>query len=149
MDYSPPGSLPWNSPGKNTGVGCHFLLQGIFPTPGWDLCLLHCPQTFYFWATREASVHIESFSRSIVSDSLRLMDCSPQAPLSMEFSRQEYWGGWSFPSPEELPSPGIESASLALQADSLQSEPPGKSTFCYIAPILNIGCVQIKCRQGS
>ena len=35
---------PWNSPGKNTGVGCHFLLQGIFPTQGfnpWLLCLLH------------------------------------------------------------------------------------------------------------
>ena len=32
---------PWNFPGKNTGVGCHFLLQGIFPTPGSHLCLLH------------------------------------------------------------------------------------------------------------
>ena len=32
---------PWDSPGKDTGVGCHFLLQGIFPTQGWNLCLLH------------------------------------------------------------------------------------------------------------
>ena len=32
---------PWESPGKNTGVGCHFLLQGIFPTQGSNLCLLH------------------------------------------------------------------------------------------------------------
>ena len=32
---------PWNSPGKNTGVGCHFLLQGIFPSQGSNLCLLH------------------------------------------------------------------------------------------------------------
>ena len=32
---------PWNFPGKNTGVGFHFLLQGIFLTQGWDLCLLH------------------------------------------------------------------------------------------------------------
>ena len=32
---------PWDSPGKNTGVGCHFLLQGIFPTQGSNLCLLH------------------------------------------------------------------------------------------------------------
>ena len=32
---------PWDSPGKNTGVGCHFLLQGIFPTQGLNLCLLH------------------------------------------------------------------------------------------------------------
>ena len=33
---------PWNSPGKNTGAGCHFLLQGIFPTQGSNLGLLHC-----------------------------------------------------------------------------------------------------------
>ena len=32
---------PWDSPGKNTGVGCHFLLQRIFPTQGLNLCLLH------------------------------------------------------------------------------------------------------------
>ena len=32
---------PWDSPGKNTEVGCHFLLQGIFPTQGWNLLLLH------------------------------------------------------------------------------------------------------------
>ena len=34
MDCSLPGSSPWDSPGKNTGVGCHFLLQGVFPTQG-------------------------------------------------------------------------------------------------------------------
>ena len=38
---------PWNSPDKNTGVGCHFLLQGIFPTQGLNLGLLHCRQTHY------------------------------------------------------------------------------------------------------
>ena len=40
----------------------------------------------------------------------------------MEFSRQEYWSGEPFPSPGDLPNPGIESESLALQADSLPSE---------------------------
>ena len=35
---------PWDSPGKNTGVGCHFLLQGIFPTQGLNPCLLRCRQ---------------------------------------------------------------------------------------------------------
>ena len=34
MNHSLPGPCPWNSPGKNTGVGCYFLLQGIFPNPG-------------------------------------------------------------------------------------------------------------------
>ena len=49
-----------------------------------------------------------------------------QAPLSMGFSRQEYSSGESFPSPGDLPNPGIEPGSPALQADSLPSEPPGR-----------------------
>ena len=53
------------------------------------------------------------------------MDCSP---LSIRFSRQEYWSGLSFPSPGDLPNPGIEPGSHALQEDSLPSEPPEKPT---------------------
>ena len=49
-----------------------------------------------------------------------------QAPLSMEFSRQEYWGGLPFPSPGDLTDPGIEPRSPALQADSLLTELQGK-----------------------
>ena len=49
-----------------------------------------------------------------------------QAPLSMEFSRQEYWNGLPFPSPGYLPDPGIELRSSALQADSLPSDAPRK-----------------------
>ena len=49
-----------------------------------------------------------------------------QAPQSMEFSRQEYWSGLPFPSPEDLPNPGIEPGSPTQQADALPSEPPGK-----------------------
>ena len=49
-----------------------------------------------------------------------------QAPLSMEFSKQEYRSGLPFPSPGDLPDPGIEPRTSALQADSLSSEPPGK-----------------------
>ena len=48
-----------------------------------------------------------------------------QAPPSMEFSRQEYWSGLPFPSPGDLPHPGIEPGSPALWADALLSEPPG------------------------
>ena len=44
----------------------------------------------------------------------------------MEFSRPEYWSGLPFPSPGDLPNPGIEPRSPALQADSLLAEPPGK-----------------------
>ena len=49
-----------------------------------------------------------------------------KAPLSIEFSRQEHWSGSLFPTPEDLPDPGIEPVSLALQEDSLSSELPGK-----------------------
>ena len=49
-----------------------------------------------------------------------------QAPPSMGFSRQQYWSGLPFPSPGDLPNPGIETMSPTLQADALTSEPPGK-----------------------
>ena len=49
-----------------------------------------------------------------------------QAPLSMGFYRQEYWSGLPFPSPGDLPDPGIEPGSPALQVDALLSAPPGK-----------------------
>ena len=54
-----------------------------------------------------------------------------QTPLSMGFSRQEYWSGLPFSSPGDLPNPGIEPGSPALQADALPSEQPGKPyTMC-------------------
>ena len=52
-----------------------------------------------------------------------------QALPSMEFSRQEYWSGLPFPSPGDLPDPGIELGSPALQADALPSEPRGKANY--------------------
>ena len=54
-----------------------------------------------------------------------------QAP-PMRFSRQEYWSGVPFPSPEHLPNPGIEPRSPTLQADSLTSEPPGKASLVNV-----------------
>ena len=52
-----------------------------------------------------------------------------QAPLSMGFSRQEYWNGLPFPSPEELSDPGIKPGSSSLQAGSLLSELQGRSLY--------------------
>ena len=70
----------WNSLGKSTGVGCHALLQRIFPTQGSDLGLLHHRQTLHHWATREAHTymcmyiythtHISCFSASIIDKCL-------------------------------------------------------------------------------
>ena len=63
------------------------------------------------------------------------MICIKQAPPSIGFFRQEYWSGLPFPSPGDLPDPGIklgsqiEPRSPALQADALPSKPPGISPY--------------------
>ena len=58
-----PMGCPWDLPGKNTGVGCHFLLQGIFPIQGSNRqlrpCLLHCRRVLYRWATGEALISVD------------------------------------------------------------------------------------------
>ena len=64
----------------------------------------------------------ESVSHSVVSDSAIPWTVAHQALLSMGFSGQEYWSGLSFPSPGDLPNPGTEPRSPALQADSLLYE---------------------------
>ena len=68
-----------------------------------------------------AYMKVISVSHSVVSDSVTPWTGARQAPLSMGFSRQEYWSDWSelpFPSPGDPPDPGIELVSPALQADS-------------------------------
>ena len=113
MDCSLPGSsVHGDSPGKNTGVGCHALLQGIFPTQGSNSGLLHCRQILY-WLSHQGTLN-------------ELMNRWIRAFLSMEFSRQEYWSGLLSPSLGDLPDPGIEPGFPTLHADSLPSEPPGK-----------------------
>ena len=75
-------------------------------------------------------VKVKSFSRV----QLFATPCTVayQAPPSMGFSRQEYWSGLPFPSPGDLPEPGIEWGSPALEADALISEPPGKKPIVYV-----------------
>ena len=65
----------------------------------------------------------ESVSCSVLSDSATVWTGACQVPLSMEFCRQEYWSGLSCPPSGDLPNPGIEPGSPALQAGSLASEP--------------------------
>ena len=92
-----------NLDGERTGTGLMEAIRGSVSVMTCVLCLVaqSCPT---------------------LCDSL---DCD-QAPLSMGFSRQEYWSGLPCPPPGHLPNPGIEPRSPALQADSLLSEPPGK-----------------------
>ena len=76
-----------------------------------------------------------------------------QAPLSVEFSRQECWSGLPFPSQRALSDPRMEPRSLVLQADSLPTEPPGKpilyvSPNLLIHPRLPLGCVCYSSFEG-
>ena len=94
-----------------------------------DWTQVSCTAGIFFtvWTTRESESH------SVLSDSVTPWTVACQAPLSMEFSRQEYWNRLPFPSPKgdlptNLPNPGIEPRSPALQADSLPAEPQGKPT---------------------
>ena len=77
----------------------------------------------------KVKVKLKSLSR--VRLFATLWTIAQQAPQAMGFSRQEYWSELSFPSPGDLPDPGIELRSPALQADALTSEPPGKPLSNY------------------
>ena len=73
---------PWDFPGKNTGVGWHFLLQRIIPTQGLNPHLLHCRWILYCWGTKEACgiyIHVRLFATA--------WTVAHKAPLSMGFPR--------------------------------------------------------------
>ena len=89
-------------------------------------------------------------SHSVVSDAVTPQTAAHQAPLSMEFSRQEYWSGLPFPSPGDIPDPGIKPGSSGLQADSLLSELLGKPEVSVnILLILTLHRKQGKEREGK
>ena len=96
---------PRDSPGKNIGVGCHFLLQRMKEKSESEVAQ-SCPTLATPWTA------------------------AYQAPPSMGFSRQEYLSELPFPSPEDLPDPGIKARYPTLWADALPSKPPGKSLHC-------------------
>ena len=132
MDYSPPSSSVYaDSPGKNIGVGFHALLQGIFLTQGLNprlLCLLHWQADSLPLAPpgKPMKVKVKVKSLSCVRLFATPWAVAYQAPPSMGFSRQEYYSGLPFPSPGDLPDPGIKPWSPAFQSDALTPEPPGK-----------------------
>ena len=82
----------------------------------------YCPQGVYS-ITRKLKVKLLSNVQLFVTP----WAVAYQAPLSMGFSRQEYWSGLPFPSPGDLPDPGIEPGSPTLQADTWPSELQGRS----------------------
>ena len=90
----------WNSPGKNTGVGCHFLLQGIFPAQGLNphlLCLLHCRQVLYTtsatWEVME-SLRVKGDTEvPYLSAGWTVEPFTEMESTGIEPGRQGAWGG--------------------------------------------------------
>ena len=130
---------PWDSPGKNTGVGCHFLLQCMkeksenevpqsCPTFSMD-CILPSSSIHGIFQARVlewGAIDFSSQSHSYFQLFVTPWTVACQALLPMKFSRQEYWSEQPFPSPGDLPNSGIEPQSPAMQVDSLLSETQGK-----------------------
>ena len=102
------------------------------------------------WGVVIGYLCVVSVSRSVMSNSATPWTVVRQAPLSMEFSRQEYWSGLPFPSPGNLPNPEIEPGSPALQADSLQSELPEKpeENHCRLQDVRERS-EQLKCQEPA
>ena len=120
--------LPMEFPDKNTEAGCHFLLQGIFPTQGLNQRLWHL---LHQQADCLPTAPPGKLLLCLVMQSFPTLcdpvDCSlPGFCVHVGFFRQEYWTGLPCPSSGDLPNPGIKPRSPALQADSLPSEPPEK-----------------------
>ena len=105
MNHSLPGPCPWKSQGKNTGVDCHFLLQGIFPTQGLNLGPLHCCQILY---------HL-SHQGNIVTVNLALILKSPVWVCSFVFALQPSSVIYSYHKPGTGVSACYPSAVLEIQ----------------------------------
>ena len=142
---------PWDFPGRSTGVGCHCLLRrsssiyssfnlnSVQPKTN-DSIVINPKMSLTIVIYKVNSLISHSFWISFV---LRCVLCAVllgcvrlfvtpwtvacQSPLSMGFSRQEYWNGLPCPPPEDLPNTGMEPRSPTLQVDSLLSELPGKT----------------------
>ena len=124
---------PWDSPGKNTGVGCHLLLQRIFPTQGSSSLVAQSVKSLP--AMRETPVSFlgqeDPLEKDMVTHSSILawrLQWTEQ-PDGLQFMGSQSWtwlsSAFAF-TPGDLPNPGIKPRSPPLQADSLLSEPPGE-----------------------
>ena len=71
-----------------------------------------------------------------------------QSPQSMEFSRQEYWSGLPFPSPGDLPHPGIEPESPALAGGFFTTESPGKPLISLRGPLITSSELRYICKDN-
>ena len=107
-------------------MGYLFILYGVLNE--WKFFNLNIATVLQFLVLYK----VTSYSHSFVQFFAIPWTVAHQAPVSVEFSRQESWSGLPFPSPGNLPNPRIEPGSAALQAVSLPSEPPGKTLLVHV-----------------
>ena len=127
-DQQPDEEIHRASSGKVLSIGsfCPHRV-GVYYLPGrcmcWSTWKLPKPDaTGILWRLSQVHVHAQWLSCVQLFEAPWTVAC--QTPPPMEFSRQEYWSGLPFPSPGDLPKPGVDPRSPASQADSLLSEPP-------------------------
>ena len=97
---------PWDFPSKNTGVGCHLLLKGIFPTQGSNSGLLHYRQILYH-LSYQCGQKVKVKESEVVQSCPTVCDPMDTRLLHpWDFSRQEYWRGLPFPSQGNFPTQG-------------------------------------------
>ena len=130
MDCSPPGSsVHGDSPGKNTGMGCHFLLQCMKVKSESEVAQ-SCPT---LCDPMDCSLPGSSRGPSQPMSPTLQVDSLPTKPPGNP--KKMKWE--PLPSPGDLPNPGIECKSPTLEVDSLPSEPPGKSYVLYTHTQIN------------
>ena len=134
MDCSPPGSsVPGDSPDKNTGMGCHALLQGAFPTQGLNPGLPHCRRILCQLSHKGSPEHRNgslSLLRGIIPTQGLNPGLLPCRQILNQLSHKVNprilsWVAHLSLQQIDLPDPGIELGSPALQVDSLPAELPG------------------------
>ena len=147
MDCSPPGSsIQGDSTGKNTGVGCHALLQGIFPTQGLNPCLLNCRQILYQWAIWEA----HQLKRKKIQDLFlkQIFIWLQQVLVEALGIFDLHWGMWVEFSDQEL-NPGP----LCWECRVLVTEPLRKSLqfffffFSWMLPCVRVYAVDAEMKK--
>ena len=127
------------------------LVRFVHPLP--VQCLLHVHLThmtdLLCTRPRPQLMTVPTFGGGLVTKSCPSLvtpwSVAHQTPLSMGFPKQDYRSGLTFPSPGDLPNPGIKPTSPVLQADSFTAEPSGKPSECYTHQILPAYLLSVKC----
>ena len=134
----------WQYPGKNVSY-CkgYFLLVSLLDSLVWILVSSFINNCCFLWVTVMPYTVITLVPRIVIVEvfesCLAVSDpASPWTTQSMKFLRPEYW---PFPSPGDLPNPGIEPRSPELQADSLPAEPQGKPDRSVYLQLKNMSCL--------